>query len=203
MKYEKMGLAAIFMSAAILTGCNVSDLKDSKENGSSNTIAPKKISIKYTDGKLLGVSCGDFISSSENKGINICDENGNIVGFLHSDATVTNFGGKVVGECSPNFDLSLLDSKDTAVSGDCTLPKADTDTKKDTTDTDTKKDTTDTDTKKDTKDTDTTDYGNTDIEDGEETVTQAEHPDAPEPTCSYTQPNILPPCTGADGEVPL
>ena len=113
----KIAIATMVSLATVLvlSGCSGSD--DTTEN----TDVQKNVTVTYANGEVIGITCGDYISNNDASGLNICEQNTqNIIGFFHIDATVTNLGGEVVGECTPDFDIGLIES-DTDVTGTCTL----------------------------------------------------------------------------------
>ena len=103
------------LTAIALVGCGGGD---TTPTDTATTPRNKSVVIKYQDGQSLGVTCGEYVASNGVEGMNICDiGTGSVVGFVKSDATVTNLGGEVIGECSPDFDISRLGE----VNGNCGL----------------------------------------------------------------------------------
>ena len=168
--------------------------------------ASTKKAITYQDGTVFGETCGDFVSSNGIEGMSVCEVGtGNIVGFVRTDTTVTDVNGAVVGDCSPDFDISLL-GQEGDTQGTCALSvnigdhATGTSTSGGTTTTTSTSGNTSTSTNGGTSG--EIDWSNTDIPDGEVTSSQLGHPETPQPTCANLQPNLLPPCTGAPGEIP-
>ena len=105
------------LTAIALVGCGGGSGGDAPTTTSAST----KKAITYQNGNVFGETCGDFVSSKGVEGVNICEVGtGNIVGFVRTDATVTDKGGATVGECSPDFDISVM-GKEGDTQGTCAL----------------------------------------------------------------------------------
>jgi hypothetical protein len=198
MKQTNLITITIATSALLFIGCGGGD-----STPTATTSASTKKAITYQDGTVFGETCGDFVSSNGIEGMSLCEVGtGNIVGFVRTDTTVTDVAGAVVGDCSPDFDISLL-GQEGDTQGTCALSVnvGDHTTNSGTSTGGSTSTSTNSGTSTSTTTDGGIDYSNTDIIDGEVTTTTAEHPDTPQPTCSNIQPHLLPPCTGAPGEV--
>ena len=198
-----IALSTVLATALFVNGCSAG-------GGDKTTpvASQKTVTVQNADGSTFGTTCGDLVSSNGIEGMSLCQEGTNdIIGFIRTDATITGADGQVIGECAPDFDISQISEVD----GHCGLSTTASNTQHGTT-TDTSSSSNHNDTTNEgSTSTNTTpstpstngeiDFGNTDIVDGEVTTTQLDHPDTPQPTCANIQPNLLPPCTGAPGEV--
>ena len=192
-KINYLSLAISISAALFVVGCG-----DGGGDTTTTASASTKKAITYQDGTVFGETCGDFVSSNGIEGMSVCEVGtGNIVGFVRTDTTVTDVNGAVIGDCSPDFDISLL-GQEGDTQGTCALSVNVGDHA------------TGTSTSGGTSGGTSTgngtsgeiDWSNTDIPDGTVITSPLPHPDIPQPTCANIQPNLLPPCTGAAGEVP-
>jgi len=112
---QAIGLATVATLA--LVGCGGGGGNDTTTTTSAST----KKAITYQNGEVLGETCGDIVSSNGVTGMSLCTAGtGDIVGFIRDDATVTDKIGAIVGECSPDFDISLL-GQEGDTQGTCAL----------------------------------------------------------------------------------
>jgi len=219
-----IALSTVLATALFVNGCSAG-------GGDKTTpvASQKTVTVQNADGSTFGTTCGDLVSSNGIEGMSLCQEGTNdIIGFIRTDATITGADGQVIGECAPDFDISQISEVDGHCGLSTTASNTQHGTTTDTSSSSNHNDTTSntqhgttTDTSSSSNHNDTTnegststnttpstpstngeiDFGNTDIVDGEVTTTQLDHPDTPQPTCANIQPNLLPPCTGAPGEV--
>ena len=108
------------LTAIALVGCGGGSGGDAT---TTTTSASTKKVITYQNGNVFGETCGDFVSSNGIEGVNVCEvgTGNNVIGFLRTDATVTDKGGSVVGECSPDFDISVMGKEGDTQGGTCAL----------------------------------------------------------------------------------
>ena len=207
-KINYLSLAISISAALFVVGCG-----DGGGDTTTTASASTKKAITYQDGTVFGETCGDFVSSNGIEGMSVCEVGtGNIVGFVRTDTTVTDVNGAVVGDCSPDFDISLL-GQEGDTQGTCALSvnvgdhatgtstsggtSGGSSTSGSTSTSGGTSDSTSTNTSNGGGTSGEIDWNTTTV-----TTTTAIHPDQPQPTCANLQPNLLPPCTGASGEVP-
>ena len=105
------------LTAIALVGCGGGGGGDATTTTSAST----KKAITFQNGNVFGETCGEFVSSNGIEGMSVCEVGtGNIVGFVRTDATVTDKSGATVGECSPDFDISVM-GKEGDTQGTCAL----------------------------------------------------------------------------------